>query len=279
MSTTTTYLVTGMTCGHCVAAVTEEIGRLDGVSDVDVDLVAGGDVAGHGHQHRAAARRRGPGGRRRGRIHPGIRTAGERCPAARAARPRGPADAAGDRAADRRHDLRLVRRPDREEAQPARRRRRPRSTTPPRRPRSASPTARRRRRRSVATVEATGYTADPAAAAAATPPTERPAPDAPSDAELGVAAPAAARSRAALTVPVLLLAMIPALQFTNWQWLSLTLAAPVVVWGAWPFHRAAWTNLRHGAATMDTLISVGVLAAFGWSLYALFFGDAGDARA
>ncbi|MGH9061945.1 MAG: cation transporter, partial [Acidimicrobiales bacterium] len=80
---------------------------------------------------------------------------------------------------------------------------------------------------------------------------------------------------AILTVPVILLAMIPALQFDNWQWLSLTLAAPVVVWGAWPFHRAAWTNLRHGAATMDTLISLGVAAATLWSLYALFFGTAG----
>ena len=59
---------------------------------------------------------------------------------------------------------------------------------------------------------------------------------------------------------------------TYWQWLSLTLAAPVVVWGGWPFHRAAWTNLRHGAATMDTLVSLGTLAAFGWSLYALFLG-------
>ena len=78
-----------------------------------------------------------------------------------------------------------------------------------------------------------------------------------------------------LSVPVLLISMIPALQFENWQWLSLTLASPVVVWGALPFHRAAWVNLRHGAATMDTLISVGTLAAFGWSLYALFFGDAG----
>jgi P-type Cu+ transporter len=80
----------------------------------------------------------------------------------------------------------------------------------------------------------------------------------------------------ALTVPVLVLSMVPALQFDNWQWLSLTLAAPVVVWGAWPFHQAAWTNLRHGTATMDTLISLGVLAAFGWSLYALFLGGAGD---
>ena len=81
---------------------------------------------------------------------------------------------------------------------------------------------------------------------------------------------------AALTLPVLAMAMIPALQFRNWQWLSLTLAAPVVVWGAAPFHRAAWTNLRHAAATMDTLISVGVTAAFGWSVYALFIGAAGE---
>ena len=79
----------------------------------------------------------------------------------------------------------------------------------------------------------------------------------------------------ALMLPVLAMAMIPPLQFDNWQWLSLTLAAPVVVWGALPFHRAAWANLKHGAATMDTLISLGVLAAFAWSLYALFIGDAG----
>jgi len=81
----------------------------------------------------------------------------------------------------------------------------------------------------------------------------------------------------ALTVPVVLMSMIPALQFTYWQWLALTLAAPVAVWGAWPFHRAAAVNARHGAATMDTLISLGVIAAFGWSLYALFFGGAGEA--
>ncbi|GAA1581499.1 heavy metal translocating P-type ATPase [Kribbella sancticallisti] len=80
---------------------------------------------------------------------------------------------------------------------------------------------------------------------------------------------------ALLTVPVVALAMVPALQFTYWQWISLTLAAPVVAWGAWPFHRAAWTNLRHGASTMDTLISGGTLAALGWSLYALLFGSAG----
>ncbi|MGO3327158.1 heavy metal translocating P-type ATPase [Gordonia sp. (in: high G+C Gram-positive bacteria)] len=80
---------------------------------------------------------------------------------------------------------------------------------------------------------------------------------------------------AILTVPVIVLAMVPAWQFTNWQWLSLTLAAPVVVWGALPFHRAAFAGLRHGTTTMDTLISVGTIAAFGWSLYALFWGDAG----
>ena len=78
-----------------------------------------------------------------------------------------------------------------------------------------------------------------------------------------------------LSVPVLLISMVPAFQFDNWQWLALNLATPVVLWGAWPFHQAAWVNLRHGAATMDTLISVGTLAAWLWSLYALFIGDAG----
>ena len=80
---------------------------------------------------------------------------------------------------------------------------------------------------------------------------------------------------AALSLPVLVLSMVRPLQFDNWQWLSLALASPVVVWGAWPIHRAAWANLRHATATMDTLVSIGVLAAFGWSLYALFLGDAG----
>jgi len=83
----------------------------------------------------------------------------------------------------------------------------------------------------------------------------------------------------ALTVPVVVLAMVPAAQFRYWQWASLALASPVAVWGAWPFHRAAYVNARHGAATMDTLISVGVGAAYLWSLYALFFGDAGRAGA
>ncbi|MCE4942775.1 heavy metal translocating P-type ATPase [Streptomyces albulus] len=124
----------------------------------------------------------------------------------------------------------------------------------------------------IATVERTGYTA-----AVPEPPAPEPSPDDAAGAEDGPLA--ALRQRLcvslALAVPVIAMAMVPALQFTNWQWLSLTLAAPVVVYGAWPFHRAAWTNLRHGAATMDTLISMGTLAAFGWSLWALFFGTAG----
>src|SRR5690606_30946417 len=78
-----------------------------------------------------------------------------------------------------------------------------------------------------------------------------------------------------LSIPVVALSMVPALQFDDWQWLALTLASPVVVWGAYPFHRATWVNLRHGAATMDTLISIGVTAAYAWSLWALFLGDAG----
>ncbi|MBS1898681.1 MAG: copper-translocating P-type ATPase [Actinobacteria bacterium] len=124
----------------------------------------------------------------------------------------------------------------------------------------------------IAQVEDIGYSA----VLPAPPVAEPPAGDAPTadDPELR-----SLRTRlvvsAVLAVPVIAMAMIPALQFTNWQWASLALAAPVIVWGAWPFHRAAWLNLRHGAATMDTLISMGTLAAFGWSLYALFLGTAG----
>ncbi|WP_432083603.1 heavy metal translocating P-type ATPase [Streptomyces sp. WAC 04229] len=131
----------------------------------------------------------------------------------------------------------------------------------------------------ITTVVRTGYTAEEPA-----PPPEPESPEgaATSGEASGPAADpesAALRGRlivsALLAAPVVLLAMVPALQFDNWQWLSLTLAAPVVVWGGLPFHRAAWTNVRHGAATMDTLVSLGTLAAFGWSLWALFFGDAG----
>ena len=124
----------------------------------------------------------------------------------------------------------------------------------------------------IATIVATGYTAELPRPALS----ERPDADEPTEADREVSS---LRRRllvsAVLATPVTAMSMIPALQFTNWQWLALTLAAPVAVWGAWPFHRAAWVNARHGAATMDTLISVGVLAALGWSLYALFFGTAG----
>ncbi|MFB7913517.1 heavy metal translocating P-type ATPase, partial [Streptomyces sp. NPDC056061] len=150
----------------------------------------------------------------------------------------------------------------------------------------------------IATVVRAGYTAQPApsaepptppppaSAAASTIPSAGTAPATPSAdadaAERGAAdALASLRQRlivsAVLAAPVVLLAMVPALQFDYWQWLSLTLAAPVVVWGGLPIHRATWTNLRHGAATMDTLVSMGTLAAFGWSLWALFLGDAGMA--
>lgn len=124
----------------------------------------------------------------------------------------------------------------------------------------------------IATVEAAGYTATlPASPAPVDPGTTEPQSRNQEAEQL--------RHRllvtTALAIPVAALSMIPLLQFTNWQWLALALAGPIVVWGAWPFHRAAFVNARHGAATMDTLISVGVIAAFGWSLYALFFGTAG----
>ena len=121
----------------------------------------------------------------------------------------------------------------------------------------------------IAEVEKTGYTAE-----LPKPPASAEQDDDPADPEL-----VSLRQRLigsiVLSVPVILMAMIPALQFTYWQWASLALAAPVIVWGAWPFHKAAWMNLRHGAVTMDTLISLGTSAAFLWSLYALFFGHAG----
>ncbi|MEU0814005.1 heavy metal translocating P-type ATPase [Streptomyces mirabilis] len=127
----------------------------------------------------------------------------------------------------------------------------------------------------IATVVKTGYTAEEP------PPPRLEAPERAADAVGADEDPELASLRerlvvsALLALPVVLMSMVPALQFDNWQWLSLTLAAPVVVWGALPFHRAAFTNARHGAATMDTLVSVGTLAAFGWSLWALFWGHAG----
>ncbi|MGW3320128.1 heavy metal translocating P-type ATPase [Streptomyces fungicidicus] len=121
----------------------------------------------------------------------------------------------------------------------------------------------------IATVEATGYTARRPA-----PPDEPAGGGTPEPDEL---LPLRQRliTAVVLAVPVIAMAMVPALQFEYWQWLSLTLAAPVVTYAAWPFHRAAFTNARHGAATMDTLISVGTSAAFLWSLWALFLGTAG----
>jgi Cu+-exporting ATPase len=126
----------------------------------------------------------------------------------------------------------------------------------------------------IATVEATGYSAALPARPSGAPATDGDAAEGPVDPEMS-----ALRQRlmvsAALAAPVVLLSMVPALQFTYWQWACLALASPVVVWGAWPFHRAALVNARHGAATMDTLISLGVTAAYVWSLWALFLGGAG----
>ncbi|WP_051704485.1 cation-translocating P-type ATPase [Glycomyces sp. NRRL B-16210] len=121
----------------------------------------------------------------------------------------------------------------------------------------------------ISVVEKTGYTA-------ALPQPEEPADGEPAaDPELD-----SLRQRligaVALAIPVVAMAMVPAFQFNYWQWASLVLAAPAILWAGWPFHKAAWVNLRHGAATMDTLISVGTLSALAWSLYALFLGTAGE---
>jgi Cu+-exporting ATPase len=120
----------------------------------------------------------------------------------------------------------------------------------------------------VEAVEEAGYGARLPAAGDAPEAGDRPDPSAPLRRRLVISA--------LLSLPVLAMSMVPALQFENWQWLALQLATPVVLWGAWPFHTAAWANLRHGAATMDTLISLGTLSAWIWSLVALFFLGAGD---
>ena len=114
----------------------------------------------------------------------------------------------------------------------------------------------------VATVEKTGYTAEPASTAG--------------DADESLPLRTRLLASAALSVPVVVLSMSPPLQFRYWQWVALVLATPVAIWGAWPFHHAAWTNLRHRATTMDTLVSLGVLAAYVWSLWALLLGNAGE---
>ncbi|HET9769294.1 MAG TPA: heavy metal translocating P-type ATPase, partial [Acidimicrobiia bacterium] len=120
--------------------------------------------------------------------------------------------------------------------------------------------------RLVAEVEAAGYTARVATPTGA----------ADADAEEADGLRARLAISAALTVPLVALSMVPAWQFDWWQWVALALATPVVLWGAWPFHRAAWANLRHRTATMDTLISLGTLAAYAWSVVALVFGSAGE---
>ena len=124
----------------------------------------------------------------------------------------------------------------------------------------------------IATVVAAGYTAS-------LPEPEHPVADETREGDPVDVEQAAMRRRiiacTLLAIPVIAMAMITPLQFTNWQWLSLTLAAPVATWGAWTFHVAAWRNLKHGTGTMDSLISLGVIAAFGWSIYTLFFGYAG----
>ncbi len=124
----------------------------------------------------------------------------------------------------------------------------------------------------IGAVEAAGYTA-------VLPPDGREGPSAFGDRDEGSGELAPLRRRVLFSLPLALtsltLSMIPALQFDNWQWLVLNLTTPVILWGGWPFHRAAWANLKHGTATMDTLVSLGTLTALGWSVYALFFGDAG----
>ncbi|MEU2958040.1 heavy metal translocating P-type ATPase [Streptomyces albidoflavus] len=131
----------------------------------------------------------------------------------------------------------------------------------------------------IATVVRTGYTAEEIRPPEPEPAAETPQDGAEASGARGEDGTEALRQRftvsAVLAAPVILLSMVPAFQFDHWQWLCLTLTAPVVVWGGLPFHRTAWTNLRHGATTMDTLVSVGTLAAFGWSLWALFLGHAG----
>ncbi|MGC5078327.1 heavy metal translocating P-type ATPase [Agrococcus sp. DT81.2] len=117
----------------------------------------------------------------------------------------------------------------------------------------------------IRTVEQTGYTAV----------VPEPEPDVDRD-ERGTSLRTRLIASAVLAVPVGVLSMAPALQFDGWQWVALALTLPIAIWGAWPFHRAAAVNLRHGAATMDTLVSLGVIAAMGWSLWALLFGTAGE---
>ncbi len=277
MSETTTIQVAGMTCGHCVSAVTEELTQLPGVTDVTIDLVAGGHVAGDRDERAAPRRRRGHGRRRRGRLRAGaLMTAGTSTASGGAGGAGGGTsqpvtlgepltlEISGMTCAScaMRIEKKLNRMPGVEASVNY-----ATEKATVRLPEGTDVAA------AIATVEKTGY-----GAVVPSPPAGE---DQPSDGPDEDPETRSLRQRAlistALAVPTLLLSMVTPLQFDNWQWLVLTLASPVVVWGAWPFHRAAVVNARHGAATMDTLVSIGVLAAFAQSLYALFFGMAGVA--
>ena len=310
MSTTTTFGVDGMTCGHCVqpsppscprcpASRRRHRARRRRLVDRDRDV-------------RRAARR---GRRRTGRSTRRVRGHAPEVAAVTTERTRRPRD--------RGHDLRVVRRPRREAARPSARRlgdRQPsarvgaRRGSPARRGRAAADAdalvaavraAGLRRDRHRRLDRGTGHrrptptpvTTRPRAhrrhemsgtawtrRARAVRPRDGAGPrHGPRRGHLGTdrrarrraARPPAVRRRS-LTVPVMLLSMIPALQFTGWQWVVAALALPVATWAAWPFHRAASRAARHGASTMDTLVSIGIIAATGWSLWALLFGGAGE---
>ena len=246
---TLTYTVPDMSCGHCKAAVTAEA---RGRPRRRVRRGRPRHEARH-RPRRRARRRRAARGDRRGRLR-GLRDGdGDRPKRARRARSRG-------------DDLRLVRGPDREEAEQARRRRGDRQL----RDRAGDRPLRRRRRRRAAgrrgRVGRLRRTPQPATAHARS------------------TAPRTTTSRSrvltrrltlavVLTIPVALLAMVPPLQFAGWEWVALALSTPVVFYGGIGFHRAALRNARHGAATMDTLISLGTLAAWLWSTVVLVGGD------
>ncbi len=289
--TTLTFTVPGMTCGHCTAAVEGELRKIDGVSDVSVDLASKGVVV---TVTRSTGRPSRPPSTR-----PGTRSCGD----AVSSEPTGTnttatnttatnttatnttaADPAAYPAALGHVDLavtgmtcaacaaRIEKKLNRLDGVTATVNYATEKASVTFDPSIVQPA------QLVETVESIGYGAllpvAPAPAGAAVDE------DAPTPAELAAAARLAdLRHRlivsAALSAPVLAMSMIPALQFENWQWLALTLTAPVAVWGGWPFHRAAWANLRHRSTTMDTLVSLGVIAAFGWSVWALFLGDAG----
>ena len=260
MTQTTEYRVTGMSCGHCEASVRSEIAKLAGVEQIEVSAATGRLVVRSAAPLPDARRDRR---RRRGRLRgcPGLMTTTAHSAAAPAPGARIELQIGGMTCAS--CAARIEKKLNRIDGVAA-------SVNYATEKAVVSAPADLDPQVLIDEVEKTGYTA----ALPAPPAREHEHDHDVDDHEL-----TGLRQRLigsiVLSVPVILLAMIPALQFTYWQWASLALAAPVVVWGAWPFHRAAWINLRHGAATMDTLVSIGVSAAFLWSLYALFFGHAG----